>query len=143
MTNEFTAVVERDEHWFVAYSPEIPGANGQGKTKEEALESLSAAISLILEDRREDGVDFRRMLFGRRSSSSEARRSAAPSEAARVLPLWLRAGGLKSFDDLRVSYGEAAQVLRDVCRLADRLQDRGALRSAAQQRDGADEVRDG
>jgi predicted RNase H-like HicB family nuclease len=56
MKNEFTAVIERDENWFVAYSPEIPGANGQGTTKEEALESLSAAIELILEDRREDGL---------------------------------------------------------------------------------------
>lgn len=56
MRNEFTAVVERDDEWFVAYCPEIPGANGQGKTKEEAIESLSGAIALILEDRREDGL---------------------------------------------------------------------------------------
>ena len=56
MRNEFTAVVERDGEWVVAYCPEIPGANGQGKTKEEALVSLSAAIALILEDRREDGL---------------------------------------------------------------------------------------
>ena len=56
MANEFTAVVERDDEWFVAYCPEIPGANGQGKTKEKALESLSDAIALILEDRREDGL---------------------------------------------------------------------------------------
>ncbi len=56
MTNEFTAVVERDGEWFIAYSPEIPGANGQGRTKEEALKSLSDAIALILEDRGEDGL---------------------------------------------------------------------------------------
>ncbi len=56
MRNEFTGVVERDGEWFIAYSPEIPGANGQGRTKEEALKSLSEAISLILEDRREDGL---------------------------------------------------------------------------------------
>ena len=56
MRNEFTAVFERDGDWFVAYSPEIPGANGQGRTKEEARQSLSAAIGLILEDRREDGL---------------------------------------------------------------------------------------
>ena len=56
MANEFTAVLERDGDWFVAYSPEIPGANGQGKSQREALDSLSAAISLILEDRREDGL---------------------------------------------------------------------------------------
>ncbi|MEW6247672.1 MAG: type II toxin-antitoxin system HicB family antitoxin [Nitrospirota bacterium] len=56
MANEFTAVIEQDEGWFVAYCPEIPGANGQGRTKEEALESLSDAIALILQDRREDGL---------------------------------------------------------------------------------------
>ena len=56
MRNEFTAVVERDEKWFIAYSPEIPGANGQGVTKAEAIESLASAIALILQDRREDGL---------------------------------------------------------------------------------------
>ncbi len=56
MHNEFTAVVERDGKWFVAYCPEIPGANGQGKTKAESLKSLSEAIDLILEDRRDDAL---------------------------------------------------------------------------------------
>lgn len=56
MQNEFTAIVEQDEGWFIAYSPEIPGANGQGRTKDEALKSLGSAIELILEDRREDGL---------------------------------------------------------------------------------------
>ena len=54
MHNEFTALIERDEEWFIAYCYEIPGANGQGKTKDETLQSLSEAIDLILEDRRED-----------------------------------------------------------------------------------------
>ena len=56
MHNEFTAVFERDEDWVIAYCPEIPGANGQGRTKEEARASLVEAIALILEDRREDGL---------------------------------------------------------------------------------------
>ncbi len=56
MHNEFTAVIERDGERFIAYSPEIPGANGQGRSKEEAKESLSGAIALILEDRRVDGL---------------------------------------------------------------------------------------
>jgi len=56
MRNEFTAITERDGEWFIAYCPEIPGANGQGKTKEECLENLSEAIELILEDRRADGL---------------------------------------------------------------------------------------
>ena len=56
MANEFTAVIEQDEEWFIAYCPEVPGANGQGRTKEEALTSLAEAISLIFEDRREEGL---------------------------------------------------------------------------------------
>ena len=51
MRNEFTAIIERDGEWFVAWSPEIPGANGQGRSVEECRESVSAAIQLILEDR--------------------------------------------------------------------------------------------
>lgn len=56
MKNEFTAIIEQDGAWFIAYCPEIPGANGQGRTKDEARDSLAEAISLILEDRREEGL---------------------------------------------------------------------------------------
>lgn len=56
MHNEFTAIIEKEEGWFVAYSPEIPGANGQGKTRSEARNNLKDAIALILDDRREDGL---------------------------------------------------------------------------------------
>lgn len=56
LRNEFTAIIERDREWYVAYSPEIPGANGQGRTKTEARQSLAAAIALILDDRRRDGL---------------------------------------------------------------------------------------
>jgi predicted RNase H-like HicB family nuclease len=56
MRNEFTAIIEQDGEWYIAYCPEIPGANGQGKTKDEARENLAEAIALILEDRREEGL---------------------------------------------------------------------------------------
>ena len=54
MKNEFTAIIEKDDDWYIAYCPEIPGANGQGKSVEECKQNLTEAISLILEDRRED-----------------------------------------------------------------------------------------
>jgi predicted RNase H-like HicB family nuclease len=54
MSNTYTAIFERDGEWIIAYCPEITGANGQGRTKQEARDSLAAAIALILEDRRED-----------------------------------------------------------------------------------------
>ena len=56
MRNEFTAIFERDCEWYIAYCLEIPGANGQGKTKEEARDDLAEAIALVLQDRREDGL---------------------------------------------------------------------------------------
>ena len=56
MQNQFTAVFEQDGDWVIGYCPEIPGANGQGRTVDEARESLADAIALILEDRREEGL---------------------------------------------------------------------------------------
>ena len=56
MCNEFTAIIEQDGDWFIAYCPEIPGANGQGKSAQECRENLAEAIALILEDRRQDAL---------------------------------------------------------------------------------------
>lgn len=56
MNSEFTAIIEQDEDRYIAYCPEIPGANGQGRTLEECRASLVEAIALILQDRREDAL---------------------------------------------------------------------------------------
>ncbi len=56
MRHEFTAIFERDGDWWVSYCPEVPGANGQGASRQECRDSLAAAILLILEDRRESGL---------------------------------------------------------------------------------------
>jgi predicted RNase H-like HicB family nuclease len=48
---EFTAIVEQDGPWYIASCAEVPGANGQGATREECLTSLRDAISLILDYR--------------------------------------------------------------------------------------------
>lgn len=73
MHNEFTAIIEKDGEWFIAYCPEIPGANGQGRTKEECLQSLSDAISLILKIAgRTRFAVFRKMRLLRWSQWNEA-----------------------------------------------------------------------
>ena len=55
MKAEFTAIIEAaPEGGFWAICPEVPGANGQGETIEEAKASLKEAVSLILLDRVED-----------------------------------------------------------------------------------------
>jgi predicted RNase H-like HicB family nuclease len=56
MKNELTAIIERDDDWFIGYCAETPGANGFGRTAEECRASLADAIALILEDRREDAL---------------------------------------------------------------------------------------
>ena len=56
LRNEFTAVIDWDEDWYIALCPEMPAANGQGKTREEAKQSLAEAILMLLEDKRNDGL---------------------------------------------------------------------------------------
>ena len=51
---EFTTIIEQDGKWYIAHCPEVPRANGQGKTRDEARENLIESIALILESRRED-----------------------------------------------------------------------------------------
>lgn len=51
---QFTAVFERgDGDWWIAYVEELPGANTQGKTLEEARENLREAVHLTIEANRE------------------------------------------------------------------------------------------
>lgn len=57
MRNRYTAVVQRDGKWMTASCAEVPEANGQGKTRAEALESLAAAIELVLEYRRDKALE--------------------------------------------------------------------------------------
>ena len=52
MINEFTAVFEKVGDTYVAYIEELPGANTQGHTLEEARENLKDAIQLVLESNR-------------------------------------------------------------------------------------------
>ncbi len=56
MHNEFTAVFERDNEWYIGYCPEVPVRTVRGRTLDECRVSLRDAISLVLADRREDGL---------------------------------------------------------------------------------------
>jgi predicted RNase H-like HicB family nuclease len=44
--DKFTAVYERVDGWWVGYVEEIPGANTQGRTLEEARENLKEAVHM-------------------------------------------------------------------------------------------------
>jgi len=54
---KLTAIVhcgEPDEGGFWATCLEVPGANGQGETREECLHNLSEAVKLLLDTEREE-----------------------------------------------------------------------------------------
>ncbi|WP_373065452.1 type II toxin-antitoxin system HicB family antitoxin [Gemmatimonas sp.] len=53
MSLELTAIVRKDPAGgFVAFVEELPGANTQGETLEEARENLREAVALVLESNR-------------------------------------------------------------------------------------------
>ena len=52
MTAEFTAVFRRVPEGYIAFVEELPGANTQGATLEEARENLREAAQLVLEANR-------------------------------------------------------------------------------------------
>lgn len=56
----FTAVFERIGEWWIAYVEELPGANTQGETLDEARENLKEAVQLIIEANREIARRFPR-----------------------------------------------------------------------------------
>ena len=53
MVNTFTAVFEQHGNWWMGYVEEVPGANTQGATLEEARENLREAVQLVMEANRE------------------------------------------------------------------------------------------
>lgn len=52
MTLELTAVFRRVPEGYIGFVEELPGANTQAPTLEEARESLKEAISLVVEANR-------------------------------------------------------------------------------------------
>ncbi|MBC7264412.1 MAG: type II toxin-antitoxin system HicB family antitoxin [Chloroflexi bacterium] len=50
---KFTAVFEQEGEWWIGYVEELPGANTQGRTLEEARENLKEAVRLVIEANRE------------------------------------------------------------------------------------------
>jgi predicted RNase H-like HicB family nuclease len=53
MENHFTAVFEKDGDWWMGWVEELPGANTQGATLDEARENLKEAVQMVLEANRE------------------------------------------------------------------------------------------
>ena len=53
MKLKFTAIFQQVPGGYVAFVEELPGANTQGKTLEEARANLEEAVRMVLEENRE------------------------------------------------------------------------------------------
>lgn len=60
MSQKFTAIVQRDDPFWIGWIVEIPGVNGQGRTRAELLESLRSALREALEMNRSDAFSVAR-----------------------------------------------------------------------------------
>lgn len=66
--DKFTAVFQQDEDWWIAWVEELPGANTQGKTLEEARINLKEAVQMVLKTNRKLA---RRALRGKKYITEE------------------------------------------------------------------------
>ena len=49
-TLSWTAIISRDEGWWIGWIAEVPGVNAQERTREELLETLSEVLREALEE---------------------------------------------------------------------------------------------
>jgi predicted RNase H-like HicB family nuclease len=56
--NEYTAVIQQDDGWYIGWIKEVPGANAQERTLEELRVSLREVLEEILKFNRIDAMEF-------------------------------------------------------------------------------------
>jgi predicted RNase H-like HicB family nuclease len=57
MTRKASVLIEKDEHGYYAWCPELKGCQSQGATVEDALANIREAIELYLETLPDDERD--------------------------------------------------------------------------------------
>ena len=56
MSYKVSVVIERDEHGYFAYAPELEGCQTQGDSLEEVIANIKEAVTLYLETLSEDEI---------------------------------------------------------------------------------------
>jgi len=56
MANTYTAVLKKNDKWWIGWIEEVPGVNCQEKSLEELLESLKVTLKEALEFNRQDAL---------------------------------------------------------------------------------------
>lgn len=84
---ELTAVFQKVPEGYIGFVQELPGANTQGATLEEARANLTEAVQLVLEANRalaEETLTGKDVFVSRSGCQCEAARSHSPPECSRV-----------------------------------------------------------
>jgi predicted RNase H-like HicB family nuclease len=58
MNMTFSALIRKDEKWWIGWVQEVPGVNSQGRTRKELVENLTSALNEVLQMNR---AEARRM----------------------------------------------------------------------------------
>ena len=56
MASVFTAVMQKEGKWWIGWIEEIPGVNGQGRTRKEFFANLRSALKEALEMNRAEAL---------------------------------------------------------------------------------------
>lgn len=57
MEKQYTAIIKKEEDWWIGWIEEVPGVNCQEKTKEELVRTLKITLKEALEFNRRDARD--------------------------------------------------------------------------------------
>ena len=56
MSHKVSVIIEKDEHGYYAYCPELEGCQTQGDSLEETIDNIKEAIELYLETMSDDEI---------------------------------------------------------------------------------------
>ena len=56
MGNLYTALVKKEDDWWIGWIEEVPGVNAQERTRKELIESLRIALREALEFNKQDTI---------------------------------------------------------------------------------------
>jgi predicted RNase H-like HicB family nuclease len=53
----YTAIIQRDDSWWIGWGKEIPGVNSQGRTRQELMGNVRSALKEALEMKKVELTD--------------------------------------------------------------------------------------
>jgi predicted RNase H-like HicB family nuclease len=56
MKREYTAVIKKEDDWWLGWVEEVPGVNCQERTREELMETLRVTLKEALEFNRQEAL---------------------------------------------------------------------------------------